>query len=163
VIPVIAVGFVLLGALLLWFVIGSRGRWWLKLTAIVGTCAFMFAVWHALDSFSGWPTDERPPAHAVFLGGSVDEPDAIYVWLIPAKEDGPLSYKASGAEPRAFRLPYSRRLHQEVDRGNKLAKAGAAVQFELQGKARGGEARQGRGGPRISRLPPPALPRKGQA
>jgi hypothetical protein len=162
VIPVIAVAFVLLAALLLWFVIGSRGRWWTKLTAIVVTLAFGFAVWHALDSFSGWPTDERPPAHAVFLGGSVDEPHTIYLWLIPAKGGGPLSYKASGAEPRAFRLPYSRQLHQQVDRGNKLAQAGTPVQFELRGSAGNRQGYRGRGGPRISRLPSPALPRKEQ-
>jgi hypothetical protein len=161
-IPVIAVGFALLGALLLWFVIGSRGRWWLKLTAIVGTCAFTFAVWHALDSFSGWSTDERPPAHAVYLGGSVDEPHAIYLWLIPSPSGGLLRYKPASGEPRAYRLPYSRELHAQVDRGNQLAKRGQPLQFELGGKGRATSARGGRGGPSISRFLPPSLPRKEQ-
>lgn len=128
-IPVIAIGFVLLAGLLLWFVIGSRGAWWLKLPAIVVTSLFTFAVWDALDSFNGWPTAQTPPPRALLLSSSVDEPRAIYVWLMAPKARGPLEYRADGAEPRSYRLPYSRQLHAQVDRANKFAHQGQPVEL----------------------------------
>lgn len=160
-IPVIAVGFVMLAGLLLWFVIGSRGAWWLKLPLIVGTCAFTFAVWDAMDSFTGWATGQDPPARALFLRGMVDEPDAIYVWLIAPPEPGLLAYRPQDGEPRAYRLPYTRQLHERVDRGNELTRRGQRV--ELRQMQPDGE--NGRGTQlaiQINRLTPRGLPSKGR-
>lgn len=156
-IPVLAVAFVLLAALLLWFVIGSRGAWWLKLPVIAGTCAFTFAVWDALDSFDGWATGQALPARAVFVSGVVDEPDAIYLWLIAPTEPGVLGYRPQGAEPRAYRLPYTRPLHERVDRGNQLTRRGQRVELHAL-PARRNAARA----VRITRLAPLSLPSKGQ-
>ena len=44
-IPVIADGFLLLRAFLLWLVIVGRGVWWVKLGTVVVTCTLPFAVW----------------------------------------------------------------------------------------------------------------------
>ena len=128
-IPVIAIAFVLVAGLLLWFVIGSRGPWWLKLPAILATCLFTFAVWDALDSFSGWPAAESPPSRALLLGSSVDEPRAIYLWLMTPSAHGLLEYRSKGAEPRAYRVPYSRQLHKQVDRASQLARKGEPVEL----------------------------------
>jgi hypothetical protein len=73
VIPVIAVGFCLLFGLLLWFVIGSRGRWTAKLAAIAVSSAFTFMVWDALDTFSGWPTQQSPPERALLVSSTVED------------------------------------------------------------------------------------------
>ena len=157
-IPVIAIGFALLGGLLLWFVVGSRGPWWIKLPTIVVTCLFTFIVWHALDSFSGWPTAQAPPPRALMLGGSVDEPRAIYVWLVAPSTPGPLEYRPDGGEPRAYRLPYSRELHEQVDRASKLASKGQPVELKLmQRRSRG---RNARFVVRRYQLPTASLPRK---
>jgi hypothetical protein len=164
VIPTIAVGFVLLAGLLLWFVIGSRGRWWVKLPAIVVTCAFTFAVWNALGSFSGWPTDQSPPARALLLSSAVDEPKAIYVWLMAPTEPGLLAYRPTKAEPRAYRLPYSRELHQQIDRASALAKQGQPVELrrtnarDSRSHIRAGH--KARYAVRAYRLPPQSLLRK---
>jgi hypothetical protein len=137
-IPVIAIGFVLLAGLLLWLVIGSRGPWWLKLPAILCTCLFTFAVWDALDSFSGWPTAQTPPPRALLLSTTVDEPRAIYLWVVAPSSHGFLEYRSEGAEPRAYRLPYSRQLHAQVDRANKLAQSGQPVELRrMRGDAQG--------------------------
>ena len=163
-IPAIAVSFVLLAGLLLWFVIGSRGRWWVKLPAIVVTCAFTFAVWHALGSFSGWPSNEKPPARAVLLSSAVDEPRAIYVWLLAPTEPGVLDYRPNRGEPRAFRLPYSRELHQQIDRAAALAKQGRPVELRRTGAkdstGNGNSGHRARYAVRAYRLPPQSLPRK---
>ena len=160
-IPVIPIGFVLLGGLLLWFVIGSRGRWWLKLPTIALTCLFTFAVWSALDSFSGWPTAQNPPANALLVASTVDEPRAIYVWLVPSDASGLLRYRPDQSEPRAYRLPYSRQLHEQVDRGTALAKQGRPV--ELQRMQGGGSGRRTRFRVRSYLFPPQSLPRKDAA
>jgi hypothetical protein len=159
-IPIIAVGFVLLGALLLWLVIGGRGAWWLKLGAIVATCAFTFAVWSALGSFSGWATDATPPARALVVSSTVDEPRAIYVWLIAPTKPGLLGYRAEKAEPRAYRLPYSRELHEEIDRGTALARRGQPVELSRREVEGSGGGRRTRLVVRAYRLPPQSLPRK---
>ena len=136
-IPVIAIGFALLGGLLLWFVVGSRGAWWLKLGAIVVTSAFTFAVWHALETFSGWPTEDTPPARALLLSSAVDEPNAIYVWVLGYDGGGLLDYRSRGVEPRGYRLPYSRALHAEMDRASALARQGRRVELRRQPGAHG--------------------------
>jgi hypothetical protein len=163
VIPVIAIAFGLLGSLLLWFVIGSRGAWWLKLGAIVVTTTFTFVVWDALDTFSGWPTDATPPARALLLSSEVDEPHAIYVWVIGYDGAGGLGYHPRDVEPRGYRLPYSRELHAEIDRATALAKQGRRVELRRRGSGRGsGWARQSLRvyavplEPRASKGPPPA-------
>ncbi len=164
-IPVIALGFALLGGLLLWFVIGSRGRWWMKLPAIVVTCAFTFAVWDALDSFSGWATDQGPPTRAILLSSAVDEPNAIYVWLVAPSEPGALDYRPNTGEPRAYRLPYSPELHEQIDRAAALATQGQRVELRQTKSA----ARMTDSGHRVRftvrayRLPPQSLPRKDSA
>lgn len=157
-IPVIAIAFVLVVALLLWFVIGSDGPWWLKLPVLVSTCLFTFAVWDALDSFSGWPTAETPPARSLLLSSTVDEPRAIYLWLIAPRRPGLLDYRAGAAEPRSYRLPYTRQLHQQVDRANQLAKQGLLVELRRQSTGRPG--RQAPLVVRRYRLPGGGAPRK---
>jgi hypothetical protein len=132
-IPVIAIGFALIAGLLLWFVIGSRGAWWLKLGTIVVASSFTFAVWDALDSFSGWPTEQHLPSRSLLLSSSVDEPKAIYVWVIPPSRSGPLAYNADASEPRAYRLPYSRQLHEQLDRGTAMASKGQPIELRRTG------------------------------
>lgn len=159
-IPVLAIAFLLIAGLLLWFVIGSRGAWWLKLPVVVGTCAFTFAVWDALGSFDGWATVREPPARALFVSAVVDEPDAIYVWLIAPLEPGVLGYRPRAGEPRAFRLPYTRQLHEQVERGSRLTRKGRHV--ELRKPARRGGGRPASFVIRLHRPSPQELTRKSQ-
>lgn len=151
-IPVVAIGFVLIGGLLLWFVIGSRGLWWLKLPLIVLTCVFTFAVWRALDSFTGWPTSTAPPARALLLSSEVDEPDAIYVWLLTPARPGVLEYRPGATEPRAFRLPYTRTLHHQIDRAQGMARRGQPVELRRVSGQEGEGPSRGRF--RVFPLPP---------
>jgi hypothetical protein len=158
VIPVIAVGFCLLFGLLLWFVIGSRGRWTVKLAAIAASSVFTFMVWDALDTFSGWPTQQSPPERALLVSSTVDEPRAIYVWLVPSNEPRPLAYRADEREPRSYRLPYSRQLHAQVDVANTLARQGRQVEIRRVPSAPG-DGRTARI-MRVYALSTPADPRK---
>jgi hypothetical protein len=44
-ITVIADGLLLLRSLLLWLAIVGRGVWWVKLSAVIGTCTLTVTVW----------------------------------------------------------------------------------------------------------------------
>ena len=128
---------------------------------IVGTCTFTFAVWDAIDSFDGWATGQPLPSRVVFVSGLVDEPDAIYLWVVARPDSGLFGHRPQDDEPRAYRLPYTRRLHEQVDRANALAGSGRRVELrELRsGSERGRDTSrvfQVRGAPRHS------LPRKDQ-
>jgi hypothetical protein len=181
-VPAIAGAFVLLAGLLLWFVIGSAGRWYLKLPLIVATPLFMFLVWSALDSFSGWPTRAELPQRSYFIAGTVSEPEpggdggAIRVWVIPPSGDGgPFAYEPDQSRPRAFELPYSRSLHRQVEAANAMRARGQEVELRASSEGRQGDdpagrakgtrrgGQSGHGSFRAYRLPPPSPPQKGSA
>lgn len=178
-IPYIYIGLALLDALLLWAVIYARGKWALKLAAMLVVLGFNFGVWNALSSFKGWPTTATPPARAQFIEGVVHEPDtqtgdpgAIYLWLVPLTNPGsPLAYQQSNGEPRAYRLPYSEQLYKQVLAADAAKKRGHGQPVIVQ---RAG-ARRGHGHGRPTNLntprfqmhsyvlPPPHPPRKGHS
>ena len=104
----IPAGFAILTGLLLWAVIGSKGAWLPKLCLIVALPAFVFWVNHSLDGYRGYPTKAQPPKEARLLYQVVEEPSrdergAIYVWLL------------INDKPRAYELPYTRPLHEQLE------------------------------------------------
>jgi hypothetical protein len=172
--PAIAVAFLILASLLLWIVIDGRGRWWLKGGLIVAVAAFTILAGSALGSFSGWATEANPPQRALFMSGIAREPDkrtgdegAIYLWLIPPHSNSKniLAYDSSGRAPRAYKLPYSRDAHEQLEKARQLAKKGAQVEIRRDSR-RTRTSSSGRSGQvpksmfRAYRLPPAQLPGK---
>lgn len=166
--------FLLLSGLLLWFVIGARGKWTVKLAAIVIVPMFMFFVWGALGSFSGWPTHQKPDSKTYYyVYGYVIEPDvnihvkgAVYVWLIPnTLKHAALDYAPKLGEPRAFVLPYSRKLEGQINQANRGVAAGKHIALKTTGKLTSKKAHTGghldKGSFHFYDLPPVVLPRKG--
>ena len=173
----IYVAFTLVTALLLWFVIGSRGKWFIKLPMIVLVPAFMIVVWFSLSSFSGWPTIQSPPKAALYVYGYAIEPDpnqniggAIYVWLVPPKvHGGVFDYAPKTGEPRSYKLPYSKQLEAQVQGANAAVAHGQQVVFAhaSQKNSKGGHRGHSTPGNTNSRgqwhaypLPPIGPPRK---
>ncbi len=115
------VSFVVLSALALWAVIYSRGHWAPKLALICIVPAFGVIVWHSLEGYRGWPAEIKPPDRAELVGQYIDEPTAIYLWLIPAGE----------SRPRAYKIPYSRQLHEAAARAAGIAKRGGHPAFRV--------------------------------
>ena len=100
-----------------------------------------FIIWKALESYRGWPTAEPPPEIFVFIWAVVIEPDPktqnpglIYVWAgYPTKSKGSealLSYNPSENEPRAHILPYSRILHEQIEKAKTMVASGQPVFFK---------------------------------
>ncbi len=148
----IPVAFILLSAVLCLLLIGSKWKWWQKLALIVIVPGFGLVVWSAIESYKGWPTASAPPERSLISGVLIREPDpsrndpgAIYVWLVPT--DGktrpsinPLDYASPGGEPRAYKLPYSRPLHQGLERARGMLRAGKPVVLDLSGQGPPGGA-----------------------
>ena len=54
------------------------------------------------------------------MGAVVQEPNAktpgiLYMWVSPLADNGPV------LEPRAFKLPYTRKLHMQIEEGKVVA------------------------------------------
>ena len=135
----------LLDALLLWLLIGARGRWAIKAGCIVAVLAFNFAIYKIEDNGTGWPTPDPPPTHSIFVACAINEPTTIWMWLIPLHSPGVLDYHPADAEPRAYRLPYSDWLYSLCIQAAKLEGKGIIVPITYTGNGHGHGGSKGHG------------------
>lgn len=113
---------VLLCALaLLW----SRWPAWLKGLLVAGVTVLYFHGHQVVHEMWGWPSADPLPERFVLLAAVIEEPTAkspgaLYVW-VNALENGKPS-----AQPRAFRLPYTKDLHSLLNDGMKKVRQGVS-------------------------------------
>lgn len=168
---VIPVAFLILSSLLLWFVIDTKRRFFLKLTLIIIIPALSIMIWQSLNTYLGWPTKNDLPKKAILIWAVINEPSAktgdpgsIYLWLTPlqnAKEQNSLfEYKYKQNEPRAYKIPYSREMHQRLQEAGELIRKGKIMGIEgMEGKEFYRYRNQD-DDLRFYELPPPKLPEK---
>ncbi len=72
---ILTIAFILLSAIILWFVIGSKGQWHLKAVCIALTLYFSLSLSKSLHDVAGWPSGERLPDKFEIHWGLVEEPD----------------------------------------------------------------------------------------
>jgi hypothetical protein len=125
----LSASYLVLVVLLLSLNLKSAWRWPIKACAITVALGFVIATFVALEEMLGWPTEGAPPAHFQLYAALVREPDrsnrsngAIYLWLVPRVAEG-----QSDPPPRAYALPYSRALHEQVARAQARLKEGQPV------------------------------------
>lgn len=168
-----ALSFLIISCLLLWAVVYSRGHWGWKVPVIVLVPLWIFAVWFALESFSGYPTTQTLPKRALFVWGFYIDPDplthqkgAIYIWVILPKTHSanPLAY--TSADPRAYKLPYDEPTAEQVQKATQQTQAGKQVEIRT-GSAKithsgknGSGSSHGKPHFRDYTLPPGQLPAK---
>lgn len=99
-------------ALGLGWTLAAGGDWRLRAPYVVLAPAVALALWLGRPNPAGWPTAAAVPAHAALQWALIDEPDPatadpgrIYLWL-----------DVGNRAPRAYALPYSRALHEQVQR-----------------------------------------------
>ena len=121
----IVTAYVALAVLLLGLCLYSRWPVWVKGGAIVLTGFFYYATYFSLQGLLGWPTQTDLPVEFILLAGKVEEPaeqnkdgGAVYLWALPLDEE-----KIKGM-PRAYRMPYSKSLHNKVAAANKRLRRG---------------------------------------
>lgn len=122
----IPLAYVIVAALLLWAVITARGSWLLKAVLIAATLLFGVALWHSLTDLQGWPVETGMPRRFEVKWLVVEEPDkksgtagSVYVWAVALGDQGRSPFRlvrsGEGGEPRIYRLPYSRSLHEQSE------------------------------------------------
>src|ERR1700740_3206481 len=125
---IIPAAFVFLAAILLWITIGIRGKWWVKLLAMVVTLLVGLQMWRSLDSYLGYfktaDLGAMTSKRAILFWARVDEPDgevrdpgAIYMWMRVEGENQKkwwFANPAAGALPQVFKFSYSREFHKAV-------------------------------------------------
>jgi hypothetical protein len=153
---------VLLAALaLLW----SAWPRWIKGFLVLGVTVLYFWGHETVHAVLGLASPDALPERFLLVGAVVEEPTAqsqgsLYLWVRPLR-DG-----AAAGEPRAYKLAYTRGLHEQVNDGLKKGRDG----INQMGTA---EIREGRGRGvgwlkpgadeqevKIRDLPQPQLPEK---
>jgi hypothetical protein len=121
---------------LAWIIAGGAAWKW-RVPYIVAAPALALGLWLAKPDPAGWPTTAHVPAHATLQWAVIDEPDPassdpgrIYLWL-----------DTGTARPRAFSLPYSRRLHEQVQRALQHVQRGQPMGVERTAARRRGGRR----------------------
>ena len=115
--------YIILSAILLWFVIGSKGKWPIKMFAIFATLMFSLNIARSLDNLYGWATTEYLPTKFLVHWVMVKEPDDsldidgnIYLWVNDLSGDPKDTWEFfeynRELEPRAYSLPYSLEMHE---------------------------------------------------
>jgi hypothetical protein len=107
--------------ILAWIWLGIRGKIIVKL--IITACLPLIYVlhWQGLQDHRGWPAEQKLPEQFILIAADVIEPvkgrekqAAIYLWIKPSEAQ----------QPRAYRLDYSRELHQTLFEIRKRIKQG---------------------------------------
>ncbi len=80
--------------LLLWLIIFTEGKWFLKFAAVAATLFFSVSLWHSIDSLLGLPSETQLPDKFLVHWIVIEEPNkitgdegSIYIWAKDLGED----------------------------------------------------------------------------
>lgn len=130
----LSVAFVIISAIVLWFSIRTPGKIIIKAMLIPVTVWYGLVLYYSVPNLMGWPISESIPENSQVLAVRIKEPDpklndpgAIYLWvdIKPGSKNSEQTLKAqlnpksifsysSKTQPRAYQLPYSRKLHKAI-------------------------------------------------
>ena len=119
----VILSFVVLVLLCTLALVYSRWPAWLKGVLVLGVTVFYFYADDVVHQLSGWPSPDALPERWVLLAAVIDEPSAkssgaLYVWVNAIDNGKP------AAQPRSYRLPYTKDLHALLNEGMKKARQG---------------------------------------
>lgn len=136
---------------------------------VVGATGIYFLGYFAIHDIMGRPSTDKLPERFIMIAAFVDEPNAknpggLYMWVSEINDnlDGAI-------DPRAYRLPYTRPLHSQIEQALKrgrdgVSQMGTAKTVKIRrGKGKGGSWLQpGKDEQEIliRDLPNPQLPEK---
>jgi len=109
-----------------------------KAVLTLGVCAFYFYGYTAVFSLLGNPSPDALPSRFLLIAAVVDEPrpkfsGAIYLWVTPIEEG------KDQLQPRAYKLPYMRAVHEKINEGMKKGRQGIAQMGTAEFKAGNGK------------------------
>ena len=117
--------YVILSIVLLWFVIGAKGKWTIKMFAIFATLMFSLNIERSLENLHGWPSSQDLPdkfmVHWVLVkepNDSLNKDGGVYLWVndiseaAQEKRTWKFFEDSDDSEPRVYLLPYSIERHE---------------------------------------------------
>lgn len=159
--------FLVLFAVVLWFIILGKGKWWLKAAIVPVVLYFSLIIWFSLGQISGWASPNEMPDTFILHWSIVKEPSkkdtsdqgTIFIWATQVDESfqvtnqpvnpllHPFTPRKNSAEPRSYRLPYDRDMHEKLNVMQSMITKGKTVIGKKNGKGIGTEEDgQGKGG-----------------
>jgi len=106
-----SLNYVALIIFVVWSIFGKRFSPSQKIIVSLLLPLIYYLHWTSLQETKGWPSDKTLPTQFELISADVVEPNQlekisgnIHLWIRP-KDDAP---------PRAYSLPYSRKLHKEL-------------------------------------------------
>ena len=160
----IPLAFFILSALLLWLIIGVKGRWGVKAFVISLVLYSCLSIDFSLENLMGWPSDQSLPKEFHVHWVKIKEPNKktsekgyIYVWVTDLNrsisKQGWQGWKGyfisfqsyDPTEPRAYRLDYSKDRHEQAQKALDMIQSGEKVGGKNNGKGGGGKGK-GKGG-----------------
>jgi hypothetical protein len=130
--------FVIFAFLLALALVFSHWPRWLKGLLAIGVTGFYFFGFASVHSLLGLPSTDALPPRFVMIAAIVDEPrgkfpGALYMWVTPIEEG------KSVMHPRAYQLPYTRVLHEQIADGMKKGREGVPQMGTAEAKAGNGK------------------------
>jgi hypothetical protein len=145
----LSIAFVIISAIVLWFSIRTPGHIIIKAMLIPATVWYALVLYYTVPNLMGWPISRSIPDNSQVLAIRIKEPDpkqndpgAIYFW-VNTKADSISSVQAVKAmldpksifnyngktQPRAYQLPYSRKLHKAIVEAQRKAQGVPGAQM----------------------------------
>ncbi len=115
------VAYLIVAALLLSLNLHSNWSWRIKAMMNVIVIAFIVVTYQSWPGLLGWPTSRDLPRQFYLHAANIDEPHRIYLWGTDL-ENG-----LGRTIPRSFALPYSTKLHDNVDKATRKLRKGLPV------------------------------------
>ena len=107
---------------------------WIKGLLVLGVTGLYFFGNDAVHQIWGVPSIDALPARFVMLAAAVDEPSgktpgSIFMWVSEPREG------VKKLEPRAYRVPYTKELHAQIDAGVRKGRDGISQMGTAEAKA----------------------------
>lgn len=151
----------IIGFLSFWIIVGSKAAWQLKIMAISAYFSFVVIFFYSIHSLLGWSSPDMPEEVAIH-SVVIKEPNPFQkskgrIYLTLEASHGKyenkflhmFEYESERDEPRLYSLPYSRQLHEEMERSvMPRTKEGQKVYGKFKkgkGAGEGGEGGDGEG------------------
>jgi len=154
----LTISFVIISAIVLWFAIRTPGQIIIKALLIPATIWYGLILYYSVPNLMGWPVSQSIPDNSHVLAVRINEPNpmhndpgAIYVWVIVKPSSKSSEQKLAGlfnlknvfssnkkTQPRAYQMPYSRKLHKAIVEALRKAKGTPGGQIRTKkGTAKG--------------------------
>ena len=130
--------FTLIATVLLWLFIKSNIKFFIKALMVPLVLWYSLVLYHTPGKFMGWPSEGSIPKNSIVRSIIINEPKGkdqggIYLWLSDMdkeKEEAKIDVNPKTVfvyndkkTPRAYKLPYTRKMHKKLLNAQKEAEA----------------------------------------